>query len=282
MLAIALGVAVAVTYGAGDFFGGLSARKVADSVTVLVSQASALLVLLIVVPFAGGSPTLRGCGLGALGGLAGVAGVTLLYRGLAAGDMGVFAPITAVGAAVVPLAFGLATGDKLSGWTSLGAVVALAGVAGVATGGGDPAAPRDLAAVRAQVGWASLTGAIFGLVFVLLGRTGDDAGLWPILFQRLASVSAALLVVRRRRLAVAPARAELRTIVPAGLCDGGANALFLLAARAGNVSVASVLGSLYPASTVVLARFVLHERLRRTQVAGLVLVGAGVGLIAAR
>jgi len=279
-----LGLLVAVVYGAGDFLGGLASRRLPVSLVVLWSQGTGLLGLMLVVPLVGGSPSGLDIGLGAVAGVAGLCGVLLLYRGLSVGRMSVVAPVTAVAAAFVTFVVGVLGGEGLPPTRLAGAVLALGGVALVSR---DPSAPFEgsqsqgrFGAPRAELGLALGAGLAFGGVFVLLSNVGDDAGLWPILTQRVAAVSmvlASALVARMPR-RVTPG--DLRIIVPTGLCDAGANVLFILASRAGDLSVVGVLSSLYPAATVLLAALVLKERLNRAQDLGLLLAAAGVVLLA--
>jgi drug/metabolite transporter (DMT)-like permease len=279
MPAVALGLLVAAAYGAGDFFGGLASRRRSATLIVLWSQGAGLLALLVLVPFLGGSPTGRDLGLGMAAGLVGLVGVVLLYRGLALGRMAVVAPITAVGAAFVPFAAGVVGGEGLPLTRLSGAVLALAGVALVSRGHGhdDEVGNRSpLLELALAVG----AGVAFGIVFVLLAEVGDDAGLWPVLTQRATSVPTMLVVTTVARLPRRATGADLRLIIPAGLCDAGANAVFVLAARTGALSVVGVVSSLYPAGTVLLAALVLKERVTRSQGVGLVLAGAGVVLLA--
>ena len=283
MLAVALGLLVATTYGAGDFFGGMASRRRSATVVVLWSQAAGLVGLALLVPLLGGRPTGGDLGLGALAGLVGLSGVLLLYRGLGSGRMSVVAPVTAVGAAFVPFVAGVAGGDGLPATRLIGALSALAGVALVSRpveehlpAGGDQ--PRVGPALELALGIGA--GIAFGVVFVLLAGIGDDAGLWPVLVQRCASVPAVLVVTTALRRPPTVDRGDLRLIVPAGICDAGANALFVAASRAGALSVVGVVSSLYPAATVLLAAVVLKEQVSRAQGAGLLLAGAGVVLLA--
>ena len=283
MLAVALGLLVAATYGAGDFFGGLASRRRPAIVVVLWSQAAGLAALVLLVPLLGGRPTRGDVGLGVLAGLVGLTGVVLLFRGLGAGRMAVVAPVTAVGAAFVPFVAGVAGGDGLPATRLVGATLALAGVALVSRPAEEhlpvePARPRAGPALELGLGLGA--GIAFGVVFVLLAGISDDAGLWPVLVQRCASVPAALAATLALGRSRAVPRTDLRLIVPAGICDAGANALFVAAARSGALSVVGVVSSLYPAATVLLAAVVLEERIRRQQGLGLVLAGAGVVLLA--
>lgn len=274
---------MAAVYGAGDFFGGLASRRRSATLVVLWSQGAGLAGLVLLVPFLGGSPTAGDLGLGAAAGLVGLCGVLLLYRGLAVGRMSVVAPVTAVGAAFVPFVAGVAGGEGLPATRLAGAVLALAGVVLVSSGastGHDAAAEARRGSPLGELVLAVGAGAAFGVVFVLLGGLGDDAGLWPVLVQRSASVPTLLAVATLARLPLRASAADLRLIVPAGLCDAVANVLFVLAARAGALSVVGVVSSLYPAATVLLAGVVLKERVTPSQGAGLLLAAGGVVLLA--
>ena len=154
-MAVFLGVLVALSYGAGDFLGGLATRAQAVTTVVAVSQASALVLLVVGVPLEGSRMAWDDIALGALAGGVGVVGVLLLYQGLATGAMGVVAPVTAVGAAVVPLGVGLATGERPAVLALVGAVVALAAVALVASGGAPGGGPVEGDGRRAGAGRCS-------------------------------------------------------------------------------------------------------------------------------
>jgi drug/metabolite transporter (DMT)-like permease len=278
-VAVFLGVLVALSYGAGDFLGGLATRAQPVTTVVAASQTTALLALLVIVPLGGAPPGWDDIGLGALAGAVGVVGVLLLYQGLATGAMGVVAPVTAVGAAIVPLGVGLATGERPAALALLGAVVALAAVVLVAGGG-----ERHLAGPggrRSPLVLALGAGAAFGLVFVTLAATDDTSGFWPLLGGRTVSVALVGLWLVRSGTPALPRPGNRLVVVGAGLLDVTANGLYLLAVREGLLSVVAVLSSLYPAATVVLARVVLGERLRPAQLAGLGLGLAGITMIAA-
>jgi uncharacterized membrane protein len=274
-VAVLLGVLVALSYGAGDFLGGLATRSQAVATVVAASQAAALVLLVVVVPSEGSAFAWGDVGLGAAAGTVGVVGILLLYEGLATGAMGVVAPVTAVGAAVVPLVVGLATGERPDPLALVGAAIALGAVALVA--GGGPVSGASARPLLLAVG----AGAAFGLVFVLLGATDESSGFWPLLGGRVASVGLLVTWLARSGTPFTPLRGTRRVVVGAGLLDVTANALYLLAVREGLLSLVAVLSSLYPAATVVLARVVLHERLKPAQLAGLGLGLAGVTLIAA-
>jgi drug/metabolite transporter (DMT)-like permease len=280
-VAVVLGLVVALTYGAGDFLGGLASRAQSVATVVVASQACGLGLVVVALVVDGSDPAAGDVALGVLAGSAGLVGLLLLYRGLAVGTMGVVAPVTAVGAAVVPLAVGLATGERPSPLALVGAAVALAAVVLVASGSEEGGGRRAAPAGRSELLLALGAGAGFGLVFVILDATSEDSGFWPLLGARVASVSlvAAWLASAGRPLRPRPGTGW--AVVGAGVLDMTANACYLLAVREGLLSLVAVLSSLYPAATVVLARWFLGERLRPAQVAGLGLGLAGVALIAA-
>jgi drug/metabolite transporter (DMT)-like permease len=278
-VAVFLGVLVALSYGAGDFLGGLGTRAQAVTTVVAASQASALVLLVVGVPLEGSSLGWDDLALGGLAGGIGVVGILLLYQGLATGAMGVVAPVTAVGAAVVPLVVGLATGERPAVLALVGAVVALGAVSLVA--GGHEEESSGPATGKSPLLLALGAGAAFGFVFVILGATDEASGFWPLLGGRLVSVSLVCVWLARSRTPLLPRAGTRLIVVGAGLLDVTANGLYLLAVREGLLSLVAVLSSLYPAATVVLARVVLHERLKPAQLAGLGLGLAGVTLIAA-
>jgi len=275
---IVLALASALVYGTADFLGGLASRRVAAVVVTFVSQCAGLASLLVVLPFVQGDG-LVGTDLawGAAGGLAGAAALVCFYWALAAGTMSVVAPLTAVVSAIVPVATGLALGERPSGWALLGVGMALPAIALIAreTAGGRPRVRRRvlLAALAAGVG--------FGFFFVALARTSGDTGLWPLVGARTASIAllaVVLLVTGGRPVVVAEARLM---VLVAGVLDTTANALYLAAASQGLLSLVAVIAALYPASTVVLARVVLGERMQRWQLGGFALAALAVGLVAA-
>lgn len=285
-MAIVLGLAVAVVYGAADFLGGRTSRDNRPAAVVAVSQVTSLvllgaLLLLDASPFPDGAPL----AFGAASGIVSLVGVQLLYRGLALGAMGVIAPVTAVGAAVVPFAYGLLTGERPSPLALLGVAVALVAIALVAAAsppaiGGQPAGGQPAGVGARELVLAGAAGTAFGLAFIFLAESGEGGGFWPLLAARGASVPVAVIIALAtgRDLAIAPG--SRAAVAAAGVLDVLAIALYLLASRRGLISLVAVLGSLYPATTVILARVVLHERFSRTQLVGLALALGGVLLIA--
>jgi drug/metabolite transporter (DMT)-like permease len=285
-VAVVLGLLVAASYGAADFSGGLAAKRLPALTAVVLSQACGLPLMTVLALVGGGEMGARVLALGAASGVAGGIGLACLYRGLASGQMSVVAPITGVGAALVPLAWGLVQGERPSGAAFAGVAIAVVAVALISHSADDviesATDAETVANLRLLLVLAVTAGVAFGLVFVLLAETGDDAGFWPLTSARAASIVllGAMTIASGRSLSPRGSHAGA-ALAAAGVLDITANALFLLGARRGLLSIVAVLSSLYPAATVLLARIVLRERLVRTQLAGLALASTGIVLIAA-
>lgn len=285
-MAVLLGLAVAMAYGAADFLGGMASKRAPLLGVLLGVQVIGLPVLAALVVMAGGEPTARALLFGGLAGVGGILGIACLYRGLAIGRMAVVAPITAVGAAVLPVGWGLTTGERPSVVALAGVLLAL--VAVVLVSSPPPASDPDARAAARRAGRAPLVLAVvsgigFGFVFILLAETGSDSGLWPLVATRAVSIAllAAGAVVSRQAVRPTAERGVLLTIAGGGVLDMTANVLYVVASRQGMLSLVAVLSALYPAATVLLARVVLKERIGRLQLGGIVLTGAGVVMIAA-
>ena len=283
---LVLALTAAATWGASDFVGGLVGRRVSGTSVAFASQFVGLGGLVLIAPLVGGSPGAGDLAWGAASGLGGAAGVALLYHGLAVGQMSVVAPLTAVGSATLPVLFGLLTGERPSAAALLGVVLALVAV-GVLCAFAPPEERDEEEDVRPgrsgnAAGLVSgvAAGIGFGVFFICLGRTSDGAGMWPLVGARVISVSVLAAVVLATGRALLPGERTGPAVVLTGALDVTANAAFLLATRRGLLSIVSLLASLYPAATVVLARVVLRERLTTAQSAGLVGAAGAVALIA--
>lgn len=286
---LVLALVAAATWGASDFVGGLAGRRVPGASVAFASQLVGLAGLTVVAPLAGGSASGADLAWGAASGLGGATGVAFLYHGLAVGQMSVVAPLTAVGSATLPVVFGLVTGERPSPTALAGVVLALVAVGALCSfgpAGDDGEVHEDDGGrpARAGPGGTGLVsgvaaGAGFGAFFICLGRTSAGAGMWPLVPARVVAVSVLAGLVLATRRALVPGGGTAPAVVLAGALDVTANAAFLLATRRGLLSIVSLLASLYPAATVVLARFVLHERLTAAQSAGLAGAAAAVALI---
>lgn len=271
--AIGFGLLSALIWGAGDFFGGLATRRARPFSVVLVAEvAGALLLALTALILAQALPPLPDLGWSAGAGLAGAVGLLALYSALAGGHMGIVAPISAVVAAIVPIVAGALIEGLPSPLQMAGFVVALGAVWLLSSGG-------ERAASGREVRLALLAGLGFGFYFVFIDRTGTVGGLWNLAFARTAAALLLLPLMLLMRHPLLPPRDVLPINLLNGCLDAGGNLFFLLAAQAGRLDVASVLSSLYPGATVVLAWLVLGERLNRPQAAGVVAALAAIVLI---
>jgi drug/metabolite transporter (DMT)-like permease len=278
-MAVLLGVASALVYGAADFLGGLASRRSSAFAVVVWSQAAGLVLLLVAVAVMGDPmPGAADLAWGALGGIGGGGGVVLLYRGLAVGRMSVVAPTAAVGGASLPVIVGILLGERPSTLALAGVLIALAAIVLVSS---SSVVDEEHRTHRIPPGLFEAIGAGIGfaLFFVALDNVTAEAGLWPLLAARVSIIVAAVAGVATRT-SLRPAPSDVRPIVWCGVGDMLANLLYLLASRRGLLSIVAVLVSLYPASTVVLARFVLGERLSGRQAVGLAAAATGVALIA--
>jgi uncharacterized membrane protein len=278
-----LALGSAVLYGSADFFGGLTARRANTIATVFWSQSVGLVLLLLVLPFLpAATVSSRDWVWGFVAGFSGGVGVALLYRALAIGKMAVVAPTTAVIAAMIPVIFAFVLGERLRMWTWSGVALALVAIALVSRPApqGDDLEPQSNSR-KLPPGFvlALLSGIAVGIFFLSLARTTMAAGMWPLIAARVASIvlfgSIALIAGKTLRMN-APAMVTAST---GGALDMAANALYMIAARIGPLSVVVTLASLYPASTVLLARTVLGERLSAVQIGGIVCALAAVLII---
>lgn len=278
--AIVLALVSAVLYGAADFVGGLTSRRASTLAVVVVSQFAGALLVLALLPLLPAATVIRAdMTWGAVAGLAGGAGVALLYRALAIGTMSVVAPTTAVCAVVIPVAAAMVLGDRPPVVSLAGIGVALVAIVLVSQARAAAAIPHQRPATRALL-MAMASGVAIGVFYLALARTSPDAGLWPLLAARGASTLLfAGMVFRSGRGGLGMPWRVLPMAIGCGVLDMAANALYLLATRRGALSIVVTLASLYPASTVVLARFFLHERLSRLQIAGVAACLAAIVLI---
>ena len=269
-----LALSSAFLYGAADFVGGFTSRRADIIAVVLVSQFAGLLALALLVPLLPSvDPTGTDLLWGAAAGFCGSVGVALLYRGLAIGTMSIVAPTTAVCAVIVPVAVSIAWGERLTILAGSGIVLALVGIVLVGQESRPPVdfeAPPPPRRIPPGLGLALLSGIAIGGFFLALAKVSENAGLWPLLVARGASVALfGLIALLGSRPVRMPAGAAALAVV-GGTVDMAANALYLASTWFGDLSVVVTLASLYPASTVLLARLFLRERLNTVQAAGVV------------
>lgn len=275
-MAVLLALASALSWGTGDFIAGRLSRREQVLVVLAWTQLVGLLSVVVLTlavndDWPGWNEMWPALVAGAVGPLA----LGCFYRGLAIGTMSVVAPISAT-AVAVPVIAGLATGDRPGAAAVVGIALAAAGIV---------LASREPDHIDAQTSRASIVLALgaalgFGVFLTALPAASDASVPWALLLARTVSVAmcaaALLAAVRGRR---HPERADTTAIVAVGILDVGANGLYALASTKGLLSIVSVLGSLYPVMTVILAWLLLHERLARVQQAGVALAFTGVALI---
>lgn len=275
-MVVLLGLAAAITYGIGDFVGAFASRRHSAVTVLLYSYPVGAVLMAGILPFFPGAVTGRTVAFGVAGGLAGLVGVVIMYGLMVVAPMNVISPVTAVLAAIVPVGFGVVVGERphLAAW--FGILLGIGAVVLVSRTTGEH--PHGRIATRV-LALAFVSGLGFGFYFIFLARAGDDSGLWPLVISRLASAGLIVPIAWQRR-AFAPIRGRMLALtMTAGVFDAGANMFFLLATRHGLLSLASVLTSLYPAVTVMLAVGLLHEHASKVQRIGLGLAAAAIVLI---
>jgi uncharacterized membrane protein len=272
---IVLGLASSVFLGAGDFGGGWTSRRAPVLGVSLVVQIVGLAVMLTAaVLFREAFPEPSSAALALVAGVLGVAGIVALYHGLAVGRMGVVAPVTGVLAAIVPVAAGfvLQGVPEPPVWAGIGiaivAVVLVSRAAGVEGG-------------RSGLEFAVAAGLAIGLFTVFLGLIPEGSVLWPLALVKLSALSVLSVAIVVARRAWRVPRPVLPAAVGVGAFDMLGNGLFLLAAQVGGLAVASILTSLYPVTTVILAAVLLKERVTRSHVVGIVAAAVAIVLIGA-
>lgn len=317
MLSAVLALVGALVYGSADFLGGMAARRLRSITVTGVAAVAGLIALVVTVPVLGGSSNATDAAWGALAGVFGMLAVALLYACLALGPMSILSPLTAVVSAIAPMLWGLlVVGESLGAIGYAGLAVALVAVVLVGFVPGEGAVRPTTRGIVMAVG----SGVCIGAFLIVMDQTSAASGLVPLLFSRVANVAIALPViaamvvvaVRRGRPAAsafvahgvevgitpsgradfehAVVAAPTQTLpIPArvwalaaacGVVDAGANALMLVALRAGDLAIVSALTALYPAGTIVLAAILLRERIARVQWIGLILALAAGGMLA--
>ncbi|MGA6946844.1 MAG: DMT family transporter [Solirubrobacterales bacterium] len=277
MLALAISLASAFSWGVSDFLGGLTSRRLPVLGVLAVSQPAGLVMIGILILLFGADPiSADKLAIAALAGAASLGGLWAFYPAMAMGTVSVVAPIASLGV-IVPVAVGLARGDAPAAIQLVGLVPAIAGVVIL----GYEENPEHAGVARRSILLAILAGLCFGIFFTGLDVAAADRPGWAVLAVRVgavATVAIALLISRPRLAAVTGSLAVLLTI---GFFDVLASALFAVASTKGVLPVVAVGSSMYPAFTIALAHGVLGERLARIQWAGVALALLGVALIAA-
>lgn len=273
---IVFALAAAAAWGTGDFLGGWSTRRAPVLVVMWFSQMMGL-TMLVLLTLARGESGLTTSDIfwAVIASLTGMTGIAALYMAMAAGQMSVAAPITAVLAAGIPVLFSAITESLPGGLTLVGFVLALMGIWLISS-------LQETSNVQLKgIGLALLGGTGFGIFFVCMGQFSDTLVFLPQVVVRSVSLTIITLILVTTRRFQIPSRNLLPVILFSGIADTAGNVFFVLAEQAGRLDITSVLSSLYPVVTVLLALILLRERLNRPQVAGVLLVFIAIPLIAA-
>ncbi len=257
---IFFGLAAAVSWGTGDFIGGLASKRTSAYTVVVISQFVSLLLLVVgalLIPE--GSNSFNDLLLGAIAGILGAAGLVALYSGLARGPMGVIAPVTALIAAIFPVFFSFLKEGLPALWSIVGFVFALIAILLISQG--EEKIRPNLSDLKLPI----IAGLGFGGFFILIDQVSTNAILWPLVSARSASIIIILGIGLMTRKINIPVTSKIPIIALAGIFDTSGNVFFAFATRIGRLDITAILGSLYPAVTVLLAWTLLQERLSSRQ-----------------
>jgi drug/metabolite transporter (DMT)-like permease len=268
--------------GISDFLGGTASRTRSPLETSVVLQLAALVTLVPIALLLGASDlTVHDAGLGAVSGLATSVAYVGFFHAIGRGRMSIVVPISAAVTALLPAIVGVAQGNALSTVALGGVLCALVAIPLVAyeTDDGEDAVAGEWPAAR-QVIVSILCGCGFGVYFICVGHTHRSAGLWPTVANLAVAVAVTVPIAIRGNLMPTPGRAS-RVAIAGGVALGVADVALTTALQRGPLTVASVLGNLYPLVTIALGVTVLGERVRLWHAAGILLAVAGVAMIAA-
>jgi uncharacterized membrane protein len=280
MATVLLALASAAMYGLSDFIGGIVSRRASVWQVAVVTQMAAVVIVGAAALLGGTRAEPGDLAWGAIAGIGTGTGTAFLYRGLSSGRMGVVAPLSAVGAALIPVATGIVIGERppLLTWIGIGAAIPAIWLVSTA------ADPVDVGGRSHSLGEGVVDGLVagvgFGLMFSALGQVSDRAGLAPLALAEVTSIPSIVLLATVMGHAWVPRQPTAWWGLAVGALAAAAAVLFLLASQSGLLTVAAVLSSLYPVFTVMLAASVLRERIHAPQAIGLVLAVVAVALVA--
>jgi drug/metabolite transporter (DMT)-like permease len=273
-VAIVLALLSAVAYGVSDFLGGIFSKRASPWQVAVVAQTSSTVFNFLAALVIGGSPVASDWGWGAMAGFCAGIGAVFLYRGLAGARMGVVAPLSAVGCALVPVVVGFATGDRPSTLAVIGIICAFPAMYLISL------IVDEDPTHRGGVFDGIMAGLGFGLLFVFIGQMSEDAGLMPLVVAQMFAILGVVAMAISLRQAFIPRTREPWRAVVMGPLGATATGAFLYATHHGLLSIVSVIAALYPAGTVVLATVVLKEKIQPWQGVGLAFAVAAVTLVA--
>ena len=277
MIAIVLALGSSIAYGLTDFLGGIAARKMSVLLLGSITQPLGLVLLLVILPFTDGVLTQDALIWGVVAGVSGAAAYIMLFQSLAIGPMSVASPLSALIAVVIPVMAGIAFGERLPAVAWLGIGLGVAAVLMVSQVHEDAPHPVSMKVLLLAAG----AGVFIAIFLAALERSPEDSGLWPLVVVRVVTTVLLLLLALGTRSISRPPRDAVWLGAASTLLDVLATAMFLLATRDGLLSVVAVITALYPAATVLMARFVLGEHLQAIQRWGLALAAVSVAVLAA-
>lgn len=277
-MAILLSLGAALSYGLADFVGGFFSQRVSPWAVALSAQLGGGVLVLVLTLFTDGSPTSTDLLWCVVAGLGNGFGTAFLYRGLSSGRMGVVAPISGVGAALVPVAVGLLTGERPAALVWVGILVAMPGIWLVSREPAGSIAGQQPAGSGITDG--VLAGLGFGTLFASLAQIPAEAGFLPLALNQLVAAGTVVAVATVLRAPWLPREPRAAAGVISGALGALATGLFMVATHSGDLTVTAVIASLYPAFTVLLAASVLREHVHRAQALGLALCAAAIALVA--
>jgi drug/metabolite transporter (DMT)-like permease len=273
----ALATLSAALFGTADFLGGLASRRHRALIVTVRSQMVGFVVMFVAAIAVPAIVGVRDVGLGVFAGISGGIGVVSLYAGLATGRMGVVAPITAALSGTLPALFDLVRGTRVGATGIAGIVLALVSVVIVSLTGHQPG---ETDTSRRALVFAVISGVGFSGSLISYANTAHTSGFWPLVVGRTTTIVMLGVVALVRIGNFKLDQTALRPAIGAGIFDGFANIAVIMAMRSGPLAIASVLAALYPVATVLLARYVLDERLHVWQQVGVVLALIAVVLSA--
>ena len=280
-MSILLSLFAAASYGLGDFNGGIFSRRGGAWAVSLVAQLAGTALVLVLVAFDGGSPTSTDLAWAVVAGVGNGFGTAFLYRGLSSGRMGVVAPVSGVGAVLVPVVVGVLTGERPGALVWVGVLLALPAIWLVSREPSSEPVPGPTQDVGSGVLDGVLAGLGFGSLFAALAQIPEEAGFLPLALNQLVAGGAIILVALALHQDWVPRNRYALGGAISGALGALATGLFQVATHHGYLTVAAVITSLYPAFTVLLAATVLREHVHRTQAIGLALCAGAVVLVAA-
>lgn len=284
MTALLLALLSALAYGTSDFVGGVVSRRTSAWAVALVVQGTSALAFLVCAPWVASAATRTDLLWGVVAGVGSGVGISFLFRGFSAGRMSVVAPLSAVGAAVLPAVAGFVLGERLGALVLVGLLVAIPGI-WLVSSGEDAPGERHGSSPPSGVDRGVLDGCLagigFAVTFVALDQVAAGAGLWPLFAMQAASAASVPVLALLLGARVFPLPRTAWRAWYGGPIGAVAGLSFYLATSQGPLTVAAVLASLYPAVTILLAVLLLRERIARVQGVGLLLCAACVGLVVA-